>query len=202
MVLFWVERGVRIFRVNNPHTKPIGFWSLADPGRSGRAAPGRRVPVGGLHQPGAHVRARRGRLQPVVHLLHLEERQGRADRLRHRAGRAGVEEFFRPNFFTNIAVPWSIAIGSDFAYPGTTGPKPAGTDLVNRYMERVTRAGQRDDAVALRFNEVAAFVRPPGSLLTPTFILRVLRASRRQRRAAAQANTARPDLSRPHTARR
>ena len=24
---FWVERGVRIFRVDNPHTKPIAFWS-------------------------------------------------------------------------------------------------------------------------------------------------------------------------------
>jgi starch synthase (maltosyl-transferring) len=26
VVLFWVERGVRIFRVDNPHTKPISFW--------------------------------------------------------------------------------------------------------------------------------------------------------------------------------
>jgi len=26
-VLFWVERGVRIFRVDNPHTKPLPFWS-------------------------------------------------------------------------------------------------------------------------------------------------------------------------------
>jgi starch synthase (maltosyl-transferring) len=25
-LVFWVERGVRIFRVDNPHTKPIGFW--------------------------------------------------------------------------------------------------------------------------------------------------------------------------------
>ena len=24
---FWVERGVRIFRVDNPHTKPVGFWT-------------------------------------------------------------------------------------------------------------------------------------------------------------------------------
>ena len=24
--LFWVEQGVRIFRVDNPHTKPFGFW--------------------------------------------------------------------------------------------------------------------------------------------------------------------------------
>ncbi|MDQ4137155.1 MAG: alpha-1,4-glucan--maltose-1-phosphate maltosyltransferase, partial [Pseudomonadota bacterium] len=27
VVLFWVEQGVRIFRVDNPHTKPIPFWT-------------------------------------------------------------------------------------------------------------------------------------------------------------------------------
>ena len=26
VVLFWAKRGVRIFRVDNPHTKPISFW--------------------------------------------------------------------------------------------------------------------------------------------------------------------------------
>ncbi len=26
VVLFWCERGVRIFRVDNPHTKPVSFW--------------------------------------------------------------------------------------------------------------------------------------------------------------------------------
>ena len=26
IVLFWVEHGVRIFRVDNPHTKPLPFW--------------------------------------------------------------------------------------------------------------------------------------------------------------------------------
>jgi starch synthase (maltosyl-transferring) len=26
VVLFWMEQGVRIFRVDNPHTKPFGFW--------------------------------------------------------------------------------------------------------------------------------------------------------------------------------
>jgi starch synthase (maltosyl-transferring) len=27
VVLTWVDRGVRIFRVDNPHTKPVAFWS-------------------------------------------------------------------------------------------------------------------------------------------------------------------------------
>ncbi len=26
VVLFWVEQGVKIFRVDNPHTKPLAFW--------------------------------------------------------------------------------------------------------------------------------------------------------------------------------
>ena len=26
MVQFWIEQGVRIFRVDNPHTKPLPFW--------------------------------------------------------------------------------------------------------------------------------------------------------------------------------
>jgi starch synthase (maltosyl-transferring) len=26
IVLFWIERGIRIFRVDNPHTKPLSFW--------------------------------------------------------------------------------------------------------------------------------------------------------------------------------
>lgn len=26
VVMFWIEQGVRIFRVDNPHTKPFGFW--------------------------------------------------------------------------------------------------------------------------------------------------------------------------------
>ena len=26
MVLYWIEQGVKIFRVDNPHTKPFEFW--------------------------------------------------------------------------------------------------------------------------------------------------------------------------------
>jgi starch synthase (maltosyl-transferring) len=28
-ILFWVEHGVKIFRVDNPHTKPLSFWEWA-----------------------------------------------------------------------------------------------------------------------------------------------------------------------------
>ena len=66
---------------------------------------------------------------------------------------------------------WSTAVGSDFTYHDTTGPKPPGTDLINRYMDRVIVAAQHDDAIALRFNEVVAMVRRPETLLTPAFAI-------------------------------
>ncbi|MBT2511622.1 FAD-binding monooxygenase [Streptomyces sp. ISL-98] len=78
----------------------------------------------------------------------------------------------------SVSVPWSIAVGRDFAYDGTTGKKPAGTDLVNRYTERVAVAAQHDDAVGIRSNAVAGLVRRPESLLTPAYVFRVLRFAR------------------------
>ena len=29
VLLFWVDQGVRIFRIDNPHTKPLAFWEWA-----------------------------------------------------------------------------------------------------------------------------------------------------------------------------
>ena len=63
-------QGVRIFRVDNPHTKPIDFWHWliwqVKAGRPGRAVPGR-----GVHPAGHHARSGHDRLHPVLHLLHL-----------------------------------------------------------------------------------------------------------------------------------
>jgi 2-polyprenyl-6-methoxyphenol hydroxylase-like FAD-dependent oxidoreductase len=77
-----------------------------------------------------------------------------------------------------VNTPWSIAIGGDFAYGNTKGNKPFGTDLLNRYVDRVIRAGQHDDEVVIRLNEALALVRSPNTLMAPTFMLRVLRAAR------------------------
>jgi 2-polyprenyl-6-methoxyphenol hydroxylase-like FAD-dependent oxidoreductase len=78
-----------------------------------------------------------------------------------------------------VDTPWSIAVGGDFVYQGTSGKKPLGTDLVNRYMERVVKAGQHDDEVVIRLNETLALLRSPRTLMAPAFVLRVLRAARR-----------------------
>ena len=98
--------------------------------------------------------------------------------------RAGtVDRAFARSYFRAVAkiinAPWSIAVGGDFVYEGTTGKKPIGTDLLNRYMNRVVKAGQHDDQVVIRLNEVVALLRGPQTLMAPAFMLRVLRAARR-----------------------
>ena len=90
-----------------------------------------------------------------------------------------------------VAAPWLVAVGGDFAYADTTGPKPVGTDILNRYIHRVTIAAQYDDRTAIRFNQVVAMVRRPESLLTPKFALRALRTSKRGPAPAAVVTSSR-----------
>lgn len=107
-----------------------------------------------------------------------------AQALGEQLDRAGaINRSFARRYFKaagrTVAVPWSIAVGGDFLYDGTKGKKPAGTDLLNRYFDRVIVASQHDDNVAVRVNEVLALVRRTEALLTPVFVLRVFRFARR-----------------------
>jgi 2-polyprenyl-6-methoxyphenol hydroxylase-like FAD-dependent oxidoreductase len=100
-----------------------------------------------------------------------------------------------------VSGPWSIAAGGDFAYPGTTGTKPFATGILNRYMDRVVKAGQCDDGVVIRLNEVVSLVRRPQSLLAPAFALRVLRKARELDRLVASPCGAGSDSRRGAVAR-
>jgi 2-polyprenyl-6-methoxyphenol hydroxylase-like FAD-dependent oxidoreductase len=75
-----------------------------------------------------------------------------------------------------IDTPWTIAAGSDFAFPGVTGPKPAGTDAVNWYLDRVHRAAAQDRMVCRTFFDVANLLAPATALFQPRFVARVLKA--------------------------
>jgi hypothetical protein len=76
-----------------------------------------------------------------------------------------------------VDTPWMIAAGSDFAFPRVTGPKPAGTDLVNWYLERVHRAASRDRDVCRAFFDVANLLVPAARLFHPAVAARVFRDS-------------------------
>ena len=78
--------GVTVFRVDNPHTKPVPFWEwLIAEVRARR--PGRDLPRRGVHAAGDDDDAREGRLRPVLHVLHVEEHEGGARRV-HGAARS------------------------------------------------------------------------------------------------------------------
>jgi 2-polyprenyl-6-methoxyphenol hydroxylase-like FAD-dependent oxidoreductase len=76
-----------------------------------------------------------------------------------------------------IDAPWAIAVGADFLHPRTVGPKPAGTDLANRYSQRLVRATHRSVTLARTFNRVVNLVEPPTSLARPSVVARVGAAS-------------------------
>ena len=95
----WIDAGVRIFRVDNPHTKPINFWQwlIAEvtQDRPGRAVPGR-----GVHPAGDDARARQGRLHQSYTYFTWRNEQGRAGGVRA-ANWSTPAHYMRPNFFVN-----------------------------------------------------------------------------------------------------
>jgi starch synthase (maltosyl-transferring) len=98
--LFWAERGVRIFRVDNPHTKPFAFWEwvIAEVRERHpdavflseaftRPAPMRRLAKAGFSQSYSYFTWRNTKWELT---RYLEELCG-----------TPVREFMRPNFFAN-----------------------------------------------------------------------------------------------------
>ena len=73
-----------------------------------------------------------------------------------------------------VASPWKIAAGSDFVYPDTTGARPAGTDLLNAYVARVTRAAASDPVVNDALARVRTMLAEPPALMAPRVLHRVL----------------------------
>jgi starch synthase (maltosyl-transferring) len=100
VLLFWIGHGVRIFRVDNPHTKPIWFWEwlIADIQR--------------LH-PEVVFLAEAFTRQKVMHALaqvgfsqsytYFTWRDTKADLTEYvtELSTPPVRDFFRPNFFAN-----------------------------------------------------------------------------------------------------
>ena len=81
---FWIDQGVRIFRVDNPHTKAFPFWEWLhrrDQARfSRRALPGR-----GLYASARNAAPGQAGLLAVLHLFHLAQHEAGAHGLFHRA---------------------------------------------------------------------------------------------------------------------
>jgi hypothetical protein len=73
-----------------------------------------------------------------------------------------------------------MATGADFEFPQTTGQKPAGTGLFNRYLSRLLSQAQSDPVLSEAFFRVLRLERQPTTLFRPSIMWRVLRPSLNQ----------------------
>ena len=92
VVRFWIGEGVHVFRVDNPHTKPFPFWEWLI-GEVKRDHPDVLFLAEAFTRPRVMERLAKVGLQPVVHVLHLAQRQARPRGVPARADpdrRAGV----------------------------------------------------------------------------------------------------------------
>ncbi|QHV93799.1 FAD-dependent oxidoreductase [Spirosoma endbachense] len=75
-----------------------------------------------------------------------------------------------------VDTPWQLAVGEDFRYAETVGPKPAGVGFINKYVSRVQRATLCDEVVCAAFLRVMSLLKPPTSLFHPRILWRVMTA--------------------------
>lgn len=73
-----------------------------------------------------------------------------------------------------VDIPWQLAAGEDFRFPETEGQRPAGVDLINRYVTQVHRATHHDPVVYAAFLRVMNLMAAPTSLFHPRILWRVL----------------------------
>jgi flavin-dependent dehydrogenase len=77
-----------------------------------------------------------------------------------------------------VAVPWRFAVSADHLYRETSGPKPPGVNLLNRYSLRVQRAAPNSTEVRRTFLAVQHLIAPQTDLVRPAMVAKVLRHSR------------------------
>lgn len=99
IVNLWIERGVRIFRVDNPHTKPVGFWEwlIAEVNED---HPGTVFLAEAFTRPAMmHALGRAGFQQSYTYFTWRNTKEELEEYLPHVS--TETSSFFRPNFFVN-----------------------------------------------------------------------------------------------------
>ncbi len=100
VTLFWVEKGVRIFRVDNPHTKPVRFWEWLITGIK-EEYPDVIFLSEAFTRPKVMYRlAKLGFTQSYTYFTWRNTKQEFIHYITELT-RSEVRDFFRPNFFTN-----------------------------------------------------------------------------------------------------
>jgi starch synthase (maltosyl-transferring) len=100
IVRFWIDQGVRIFRVDNPHTKPLAFWEWVI-GDIHHTHPDVLFLAEAFTRPKVKYRlAKLGFTQGYTYFTWRTERDEMAEYLEE-VTTPPVSDFFRPNFWPN-----------------------------------------------------------------------------------------------------
>jgi len=83
-----------------------------------------------------------------------------------------------------VDIPWDISVGADLRFADVEGRRTAKVRMVNRYLERVHVAAERDPRVGRAFLRVVNMIDRPEQLMAPRTAVRVLRGSRGGRRVS------------------
>ncbi len=101
--------------------------------------------------------------------------------LQHALADGGLEDV-GPRFFDRAAGViddvWQIAVGADFGFPETEGPKPRGTAVLNWYLSRLLHRAHSDGDLTNAFARVLRLEQPPSTLLRPGVVRRVFLPTR------------------------
>ena len=103
------------------------------------------------------------------------------DALRQGVDRPALAQDFWRGCASVVDVPWQMSTGGTTRLPGYRGPVDRRTRMVNAYLTTLQRTMSSDPAVGTAFVRVAQLEAPPSSLLSPSVLARVVRASRRPR---------------------
>ncbi len=100
VVLFWAEKGVRVFRVDNPHTKPFHFWEYLI-GTCKKQYPDLIFLAEAFTRPKVmYYLAKAGFTQSYTYFTWRNTKPEFTEYVTHLLN-TSVREFFRPNFWPN-----------------------------------------------------------------------------------------------------
>jgi starch synthase (maltosyl-transferring) len=117
VVLFWIEQGVRIFRVDNPHTKPLPFWQWLI-----REVQSRDPDVIFLSEAFTRPKMMKAlaKLGFTQSYTYFTWRTSKAELSEYVAELTGYPErdYFRPNFFVNTPdiLPFHLQTGAPWMF--------------------------------------------------------------------------------------
>jgi starch synthase (maltosyl-transferring) len=117
IVLFWIDEGVRTFRVDNPHTKPLPFWEWLIREVKARCPEAIFLSEAFTRPKVMRALAKAGFSQSYTYFTWRNTKQELTEYLSELAY-GSAKEYFRPNFFTNTPdiLPVSLQEGGRPAF--------------------------------------------------------------------------------------